>query len=172
MNVFRVFRRHSWVESGRSGHVEVLGVYRLRVTDELIREQFEYRYPCPMSDSERRQAEQQVRDQLSSVILVEAIVRDRDDRFDVSQFTQPQDGISEGYWQCAWAEAYLTDDGKRLLVERWADPPKEGDLRLAFFLHSWQPSRPLRTSYGDVACPAVKKMPDRLARIVPYEPVD
>ena len=152
--------------------IEVLGVYRIPVTDELFREQFDILYGCPMSKHERARAERQCREQVSSIVMVEAIVRHRDDRFDVGQFSQRQDAVPEGNSQVAWAEAYLTPDGEALLVERWSEPPQSGDLRVGFFLHFWQSDRPLRSSYGDVACPAVQEMPDRLARLVPYEAVD
>jgi hypothetical protein len=124
-----------------------------------------------MSKRERAQAERQCREQLSSIVLVEAIVRNRDDRFDIGQFTQPQDGVPQQNWQVPWAEAYLTPDGQALAVDRWSDPPASGNLRVAFFMHLWQPDKPLRSSYGEVTCPAVQKMPERLAQLVPYEPV-
>jgi len=152
--------------------VEVLGVYRLPVTKELFRKQFETLYEHPMSKQQRAEAQRRCWEQLSSIVLVEVTVRNRDDRFDVSHFTQPQEGVPEANWQVAWAEAYLTPDGEALLVERGSDPPKSGDLRVAFFMHFWQPEKPLRTSYGDVTCPIVQEMPERLARLVPYEPVD
>lgn len=152
--------------------IEVLGVHRLAVTEELFREQFDTLYGYPMSKEERAQAERQCREQLASIVLVEAIVRDRDERFDVGQFTQPQDGVPEESWQVAYAEGYLSPDGETLAVERWSEPPESGDLRVAFFMHFWQPNKPLRSSYGEVICPPVQEMPERLARLVPYEPVD
>ncbi|MHC4747483.1 MAG: hypothetical protein ACYS18_09225 [Planctomycetota bacterium] len=117
--------------------IEVLWVYSLRVTEQLFRKQFEILYDCPMSNSERSQAERNCREQLSSIVLIEATVRNHDDRFDVRHFTQPQDSVPVGNWQGAWAEAYLTSDG-----------------------------------YGEVQCPSVQEMPERLERLVPYEPVD
>jgi hypothetical protein len=125
-----------------------------------------------MSKQERAQAERQCREQLNSVALIEAMVHDRDDRFNVGQFTQPQDGVPQTNWQVAYDEAFLTLDGESLAVERGERAPEVGDLRVAFFLHFWQPDKPLRTSYGEVACPSAEDMPERLARLVPYEPVD
>lgn len=152
--------------------VEVLGVYRLSVTEELLREQLRILHSHPMSRRERAQAEQACREQLSSSVLVEAMVRNRDDTFDAGEFTQPQRSNPEANWQVAWAEAYLTPDGESLLVDRWSDPPATGDLRVAFYLHFWQPNEVLRTSYGDVPCAPAEDMPERLARLVPYVPVD
>ena len=152
--------------------VEVLGVYQLPVTDDLFREQFDILYGFPMSRRQRAEAERQCREQLASVVLIEVSVRNRDDQFDVSDFAQGPAGVPWENRQVAWAEAYLTPDGEGLIVERWSEPPQSGDLRIAFFLHYWQSDEPLRTSYGDVKCPAIQEMPDRLRRLVPYEPVD
>lgn len=155
-----------------SPRIEIVGVYRLPVTEDSIKEQLDIVHTDRMSIGERAKAELQCREQLESVVLVEVRVLDRDGKFDVSDFAQSQDGVPKSYWQVAWAEAYLTSDGGALAVERWADPPAWGDLRVAFFLHYWQPDKPLQTSYGDVACPPVQELPERLSRLVPYEPVD
>jgi hypothetical protein len=152
--------------------VEVLGVYRLPVTDELFREQFDIIYGYPMSASERRSAEQQCREQLESVVLVEAVVSNRDRRFGVGGFTQARAGQPKDSWQVAWAEAFLTADGERLSVERWSDAPSDDPLRVAFFIHCWDPGQPLLSSYGGVQCPAPQQMPERLIRLVPFVPVD
>jgi len=152
--------------------IEIIGVYRLPITDELLREQFDALYGYAMSDRERAQAERQCREQLESVVLIEALVQNRDTQFKVGDFTQPEDGVPESNWQAPYAEAFLTPDGGALAVERWSGPPESGDLRIAFFLHFWHPIKPLRSSYGEISCPAVQEMPERLARLVPYEPVD
>lgn len=152
--------------------VEVLGIYHLTVTDELFREQFDILYSYPMSPNEHSAAERQCREQLESVVLIEILVSNRDDRFDVGQFTQPRIGEPRANWQVAWAEAYLTKDGETLIVERGADAPKVDPLRLAFFLHYWDPDQLLHSSYGELKCPVPQQMPERLKRLVPYEPVD
>ena len=152
--------------------VVVVGVYRLPVTEEVFREQFGILYGYEMSEEQRFEAERHCREQLKSTVLIEALVRNRDSRFKTSDFTQACEDQPKENWQAAWAEAYLTLDGGSLLVERWADPPDKGDLRVAFFMHYWDPSKALCTSYGEVVCPAVEDMPGRLKRLVPYEPVD
>jgi hypothetical protein len=129
-------------------------------------------YGSDLSGSERRKAERQIREQLETTVLVEVLVQKRDKRFNVRDFSQPQDGVPREHWQAAWAEAYLSQDGSALLVERWGDAPKADSFRIAFFMHCWNPAKPLQTSYGEVHCPPVKKMPKRLATLVPYEPVD
>ena len=152
--------------------IDTLGVYRVPVTEELFREQFDTLYGYPMSKQERAVAERQCREQLASIVLLEVAVLDRDARFEVGDFTQPQDGVPEGNWQAAYAEAFLTPDGEALAVKRWGRAPESGDLRIGFFLHFWQSGTALRSTYGDVVCPEPQEMPDRLRRLVPYEPVD
>ncbi len=151
--------------------IEVVGVYRLEVTDELLREQLEILFSSDLPDDDRADAEEQVREQLQSTVLVEAFVRNSDETFDPGDFTQPQDDASEDEWQAAWAEAYLSADGATL-SEDLESPPESGDFRVAFFIHEWDASHPLRTSYGDVRCPPPTAMPERLERLVPYQPVD
>jgi hypothetical protein len=152
--------------------VDVLGVYSVPVTDELLQEQTNILYGADLSGDDLEDAERQCREQLESTVLIEVLVRDRDKRFNVGDFTQPLDGVPRDSWQTAWAEAYLTQDGEKLLTERWGDAPKDDSFRVAFFIHCWNPAAPLRTSYGELRCPAIKEMPERLRKLVPYEPVD
>jgi hypothetical protein len=153
--------------------VEVLGVYRLHVSDDLFREQFDGLYGYPMSPGERRNAERQCREQLESLVLVEAVVSNRDRRFHVGDFAQARAGQPKDNWQVAWAEAFLTSDGESLLVPRLSrDAPPDDPLRVAFFIHYWDSAQPLQSTYGEVECPAPQPMPERLERLVPFEPVD
>ena len=152
--------------------IQVLGVYSLPVTDDLLREQTDILYGSDLTDAKRREAERECREQLESTVLVEVLVKDRDERFGVGDFSQAQDDVPRDRWQAAWAEAYLSEDGETLLVDRWAKPPNAKSFRVAFFIHDWSPAKPLLTSYGELRCPEVQKMPERLRERVPYEPVD
>lgn len=152
--------------------IEVLGVHSIPVTKELLQEQADILYGAVLSGAERLDAERQCREQLESTVLVEILIRNRDKRFNVGDFSQPQEGVPRDNWQAAWAEAYLSEGGEELLVERWSDAPKADCFRIAFFIHCWNSAAPLLTSYGELRCPAVTKMPERLQELVPYEPVD
>mgnify|MGYP000495343401 CR=1 FL=1 len=152
--------------------VDVLGVYSIPVTDDLLREQTDILHGADLTGDAREDAEEDVREQLESTVLIEVLVRNRDKRFDVGDFSQAQDGVPRDSWQVAWAEAYLSEDGNQLLVERWGDAPKADSFGVAFFIHYWNPAAPLLTSYGEVRCPTVNKMPERLQKLVPYVPVD
>jgi hypothetical protein len=154
--------------------VEVLGVYQVRATDELIRDRIES--SCPPETVATREgraaAEQECRKDIESIVLVEARIQNRDERFDIGDFTQRVDGLARDNWQAAYAEAFLTPDGEALAAERWTPDIPPGDLRIAFFLHFWDSTTPLTTTYGDTRCPAVTVMPERLERLVPYENVN
>ncbi|HLH89995.1 MAG TPA: hypothetical protein VKX28_16200 [Xanthobacteraceae bacterium] len=152
--------------------VEVLGVYRVRATDALIQDRIQYSYSPDQVDTpeKRSAAEQESRELIESVALIEAMVRNPDERFNIGDFTQRLDGVAQDNWQAAYAEAFLSPDGKSLTdVEPSGSPG--GDFRIAFFLHVWDAAKPLVTSYGDIKCPAVGEMPERLERLVPYENV-
>jgi hypothetical protein len=151
--------------------IDVLGVYRLDVSDDLFKEQLSILYPEDLPDVDRVAAEGEIREQLESVVLIEANVRNRDARFDPGDFIQPRDDFPRDNWQVAWAEAYLSLDGHTLAVKRWSGAPESGDVRIAFFVHYWDPLRPLLSSYGSVVCPPPQPMPERLERLVPYEPL-
>ena len=60
-------------------------------------------------------------------------------------------------------------DGESLAVEHFDPTPQSGDLRIAFYFHYFDPGKPLMSSYGDLICPAPAAMPERLARLVPYQ---
>ena len=114
----------------------------------------------------------QCRAEIESAVLVEAMVRNRDERFDTGHFSQRIEGVKRDNWQVAWAEAFLTSDGTSLAVARWNGSPDTGDLRVAFFIHSWDSGQPLKSSYGDIQCPMPAPMPERLAKLLAYVNTD
>jgi hypothetical protein len=152
-----------------SGRIELIGVYRLPVTDELVQSQAEVLYGANPSSDQHAQA----RRQLESTALVEVLVTDADRHFNVTDFAQEDTSLSRANWQAAWAEAFLSSDGQNLLVERWAPlPAQHTTFRVAFFIHQWKVGGPLLSSYGSMSTAQPTSMPDRLHRLVPYETVD
>jgi len=152
--------------------IEVLGVYRLRVTEDMFREQFCTLYGRDPSPSKPGEEERNCRECMESAVLIELLVKNRDGRFDAGDFAQRPEGLAKSDWQVAWAEAFLSADGAELIVERLGETPPAGDLRIAFYLHFWDPDEPLWSSYGQVMCPEPIAMPERLERLVPYELLD
>jgi hypothetical protein len=152
--------------------IDVLGVHRVRATDAMIQDRIEYSYlPDQVSTPQgRRAAEQESRELIESVVLIETVVRNCDERFDVGDFTQRLEGVARENWQAAYLETFLALDGaSRDASDESPDAP--GDIRVAFFLHDWDAGKPLAASYGDVDCPPPSEMPERLEKLVPYENV-
>jgi hypothetical protein len=144
--------------------IDVLGVYRVELGDELLTEALELKYPTPQG-SARQEAERHVREEIGSAVLIEVLVRNRDAEFDVGDFGQPNSD------QAPYAETYLSEDGTSVISSGY-DVPSSEPLRIAFFLHYYDPTLTLRSTYGVLETPALERMPQRLAELVPYEPVD
>ena len=152
--------------------IEVLGVYRLRVTNEMFREQFRILYGRDAAVWFPGKNERRCREWLESAVLIEVMVSNRDERFDMGAFTQRRDDLPRESWQVAWAEAFLSADGTARVVKQFGEAPASGDLRIAFYVHFWDSAKPLCSSYGDIKCPSPTPMPERLEKLVPYELLD
>ena len=145
--------------------IQILGVYQVEPTETLFRQAMELKYGgLKLSQSQRHQAESSVRGEISSIVLIEVLVVNRDNRFALGDFTQP------GSDQAAYDEAFLSLDGTTVLSR--FRPPEVEPLRLAFFLHYFDPNKPLTTSYGQLPVPPMQKMPERLQALLPYQPID
>ena len=146
--------------------VEVLGAYRVRLTQKLFLHALEVKYAgLDLQGDECRQAERATREELSQVVLLEVLISKRDKRFDIGDFGQ------KGSDQAPYDEHFLSEDGSRVIAEGF-DVPSGKTLRCAFFLHFFDPAKPLETSYGKVVVPPIQPMPRRLHKLVPYEPMD
>jgi hypothetical protein len=135
-------------------------------TPELLAYAMQLKHPdLDLHADQRCQAEEDVREELSNVVLFDVLVSGRDARFDVGDFGQDESD------QVAYDEHFLSEDGSEV-VEEDSVVPSGKSLRVAFFLHFVDPSKPLNTNYGQVAIPPIQPMPARLRNLVPYEPVD
>ena len=102
--------------------------------------------------------------------LVEVIVRDSPG-FDIGAFQQEQPGQPPDNWQAPWDERILNAEGDKVTAEYQIDPEAlRGTVRLAFFLHHLEPSRPLLTPFGSTPLPEQSERPERLAMIEYEEP--
>jgi hypothetical protein len=114
------------------------------------------------------------------VHLVEVHVDAPPSSVDVGAFGQDDTALSPRGWQVAYDERYLDAPGDAFISARWAvgwKPLHDGVAepsvsRLIFFLHHLSLDRPLRTPFGPIDPPAPSELPQRLARIVAYEPPD
>jgi hypothetical protein len=144
--------------------IQIVGVYKIEITDKVFQQAMDIKYGgMKLSRRERKRAEKNVRDELSSVVLFEVLVEQADAQFDVGDFGQP------GSDQAAYDEAYLSPDGTS--VVSWFGVPDMDPLRIVFFLHFFDSTKPLATSYGEVGIPATTDIPERLRSVISYEPV-
>lgn len=144
--------------------IEVLGAYQVDASPELLAQAMKLKFPFEFdSDQHRNDAERHVWSEISGVVLLEVLVHDRDDNFTVNHFGQ------DGSDQAAYCEVFLSDDGKGVISN--FQMPQNEPLRMGFFLHFVDFTKPLNTSYGQVAIPSAQPMSVRLKSLVPYEPV-
>ena len=148
-----------------SPQIQIIGAYRVTIDDALIREAIDMKFPLSsFSEERRREARPVVVAEISSAVLVEVAIEGADDRYTANDFGQP------GSEQVAYMESYLSRAGDAVVSEY--DRPPGDLLRVVFFLHLFDAARPLKTSYGEVGVPTPTDMPERLSRIIRYEPVD
>ena len=104
--------------------------------------------------------------------LVEVIVHDLGGELQVAEFTQETPGEPRNNWQAPWDEYVLDASGTSGQAAPFPGPiSAKGDVRLAFFLHYLDPSKPLLTPIGPVDLPPPQERPPRLA-FMTYEPPD
>ena len=145
--------------------IEVLGAYKVAPTAKLFQEAMESKYGgIQLSGRDRKAAEEAIRQELSSIVLLDVLVRNPDEQFDVGEFNQP------GSDQAPYDEANLSLDGTSVVSQ--SDPPFGDSLRVTFFLHFFDPSKPLASSFGEVTVPAVQEMTERFQEMIPYSAVD
>jgi hypothetical protein len=103
------------------------------------------------------------------VHLIEIQVKNSEGVFDVGRFTQEMPNTPQSDWQVPYDESILDAAGEKVVAdgflatrnqELWA-----GNVRMAFFFHYLDLSRPLKTPFGDLALPHETKQPRRLSAI-------
>jgi hypothetical protein len=114
-------------------------------------------------------SDERTREHFERLVLIEAVVTNVDSKFKLKHFGQILNHpLFPTQFQCAYDEALLSADGNSLVDRGRGSVYGTGSLRFAFYLHFYDPERPLDWSYGQVACPAVQPIPNRLKTLVPY----
>jgi hypothetical protein len=103
------------------------------------------------------------------VHLIEVVVRNSAGPFELVAFWQENPTQPKSNWQVCYDEQVLDKTGERIVADGW-DAKKDkglwtGDVRLAFFLHYVDFSKPLNTQFGDVPLPSPTERPARLSMI-------
>ena len=115
----------------------VLGVYNPHIPEEVYREQWQ----VTASDDQTQQ-------HFAGLVLDRSgCRRDAGDRFKAIELGQPY----QEHFQCAYDEATaFSADGELLIDRRMNCVVGTGPLRFAFYLHFYNPERPLEWSCGRV----------------------
>jgi hypothetical protein len=153
--------------------IEVLGVY-LPAAD---RDSFETYISKKCEDFAHfpplrlAEIEAEYRDGLGESALIEVLVTSPDGRFNVGDFCQADPSLTHSHSQVAWCESFLAADGESRLQCDSFEVPSQPLFRVAFYIHYWQSSLGLESSYGPLALPSPQVVPSRLWVLAPYETV-
>jgi len=151
--------------------VEVIGVYRVKASDAIVTEALDLQRGLSPTDPGADAAAAEIRQEIESTVLIELTI-DEDGAFNVlptiSQSLGPTPSDND---QVCYLPRYLSRDGTKVLSDSRLTRD-EGRLRVAFFIHFYDPVVPLTWKFGEISCPPPRSMPKRLSRLCPYEPVD
>ncbi len=104
-----------------------------------------------------------------SIHLVEILVRNSEGIFDLSEFTQEVNGQPKQNWQVPWDERILNSTGEKVIADSFSAKNKpelwNGNVRLTFFFHYLDFSKPLITPCGVVTLINQNSKPDCLSEI-------
>jgi hypothetical protein len=138
--------------------IEILGVYKPYISEETYREQWQV-----------TEYDEDTDEHFNSLVLIEAFVHNVDDQFDISKIgQQPPHDDNPNSFMVPYDEALLSSDGETLIQREMDCVHGTGTLRFAFYLHLYDPSKPLETGYGPIQCPMIQLVPDSLRELVPY----
>lgn len=145
----------------------MLGSLLNKLSPELLEEAMDDKYGgLDLSEAQIESAKREVVDEISSAVLIKLLISNPDERYNLSDFHQPDSD------QAAYEEVYLTEDGQSIIPTRYLEIPKEKVFQVGFYLHFYNPQKPLITSYGLVELPLVQEMPESVQKLIPYHPVD
>ncbi|MFP4474720.1 MAG: hypothetical protein ACLFOY_04120 [Desulfatibacillaceae bacterium] len=149
--------------------VEVLGVYKLPITDELVDKAVAKYSATDTTPSARDVMVELVTDELAATVLFEIRVLNVDRPPEMDNFCQPDYEVDPENFQVAYSPVFLSPDGETVLATDPAQLGRADEYRVAFYLHFFQPDMPLDTGFGKVLFPRTKDMPDRLKKLAPYK---
>ncbi len=102
--------------------------------------------------------------------LMELTIGNVEGNLDLGEVTQETGRQPRENWQVPWDEVWLDQEGRAPVDAERPDRQPEGtDLRVAFFFHYLDFSRPLLTPAGPIDLPPETAVPERL-RFRRYEP--
>ena len=112
-----------------------------------------------LSNRESNRVIKQIRAETATAVLIELLVTNPDDCFNLSTVHQP-------------GSDHVAYDGQSVIPTRYFEVPSSDVLRVVFYLHDFDPAKQLATSYGLMPFPPVQDMPKYRQRLSAYPPVD
>lgn len=110
---------------------------------------------------------------VSDIHLLELNINSSPSDVDVSSFTQKDEKLPKNSWQTAYDEHFLNDDGTEVIGTYLEYDSLIGDkTRIAFFMYFIDFNKPLLSQYGEIQLSIATPIPDRLLKIIDFEPVD
>lgn len=111
--------------------------------------------------------------QSPNVHLIELLIKKPPNEVDISTFTQKNELLPESCWQAAYDEHYLSEDGTSVIGTFCDQNNVRGtETRIAFFMHFVDFNKPLLSEFGELALSSPSPMPERLLKVITFEPVD
>jgi hypothetical protein len=145
--------------------IEILGVYRVPITEDLILRMLKAHWGGRVTPKRREQAMPRVKTELGGLVLVEAVVS-------AACIHELEHATAAAGAQVPWQVMLLSADGRHVVRRLFLDEPDAFPARVAFFLHYFDQDSPLVGPSGSTALPRPRRMPHRLASLVQYQPVD
>ncbi|WP_289056196.1 hypothetical protein [Carboxylicivirga marina] len=108
----------------------------------------------------------------NDVKLIEIVIDEHIADFDPGQITQEQKGQDKLNWQTAYDEKYLNEEGNEIIGDDFDKPNGLTRFRVVFFFHYLDFNKSLISQYGLIKLKQEIDLPDRLSKIIEYEPID
>ena len=155
---------------GAGLNLTVLGVHSLSADEARFRQFFCAYVNEPMIEGSLEDYDAQLYHNARQALLVEVLVTDCDADFDAEHFVEKNERVAESFWQVAWNETYLSEDGSAVIAG-YPRPvrPNLPSFRIAFYIHSQDNGLPLFYQNTLLNLPLRTTMPERLWELVPYE---
>lgn len=107
------------------------------------------------------------------IYMVELMIDDSPSAVDASLFLQEDSSLPESDWQAAYDERYLNLEGTEIVGDYFNRAKLSGEqTRMVFFMFLENLAYPLSTPYGKIAFGTPQNPPQRLERIITYNPMD
>ena len=109
------------------------------------------------------------------VHLIEIIIKESEGVFDIGEFTQEILNEPQANWQVPYMEYILDSEGDKILADDFEANSKPelwiGNMRIVFFFHYLDFTKPLKSPFGNIILPKETKLPQRL-KIIHYDSPD